>query len=327
MTLSKVAFCLAAICLWLHAQTAEKQLTFDVASIKPAEMPTMMGGRGVMRKMGPTGGPGSKDPGRITYPMTTVRNLMMIAYDVKSYQISGPPTIDSERFEVKATMPPDTSKENFKIMLQNLLAERFLLKLYKETKELPMYSLTVGKKGPKLKEASEAPPPEAEAAPMPLPPPGQMKMGPDGFPIMPLPGGGRGGLFMMMMPNRARLMAQRQTMKDLCDRLSMMLDKPVTDATGLTAKYDFTLTYLPEGMNSGMGVMMMGPPPPPPPGGSGGGAASGGGGAGPDKAPEVETPPDLFSAIQAQLGLKLDAKKGPVEMLVIEHVEKGPTAN
>jgi uncharacterized protein (TIGR03435 family) len=192
--------------------------------------------------------------------MTTVRNLTAIAYDMKSYQISGPPTIDSERFDVQATMPPDTSKENFKIMLQNLLAERF--KLHRETKELPMYSLVTGKKGPKLTEASDAPPPEADAAPMPLPPPDQIKMDPDGFPMLPPPGGGRGGLFMMMMPNRARLIAQRQTMKDLCDRLTMMLDKPVTDATGLTAKYDFVLTYSPEGMNSGM---TMGPPPPSPP--------------------------------------------------------------
>jgi uncharacterized protein (TIGR03435 family) len=105
--------------------------------------------------------------------MTTVRNLTAIAYDMKSYQISGPPTIDSERFDVQATMPPDTSKENFKIMLQNLLAERF--KLHRETKELPMYSLVTGKKGPKLTEASDAPPPEADAAPMPLPPPDQIK--------------------------------------------------------------------------------------------------------------------------------------------------------
>jgi uncharacterized protein (TIGR03435 family) len=319
MTLSKIMLGFAAICFWLHAQTAEKQLTFDVASIKPAVMPTMGGGRGVvMRKMGPSGGPGSQDPGRVRYPMTTVRNLMMIAYDVKSYQISGPPTIDSERFEVQATMPPDTSKENFKIMLQNLLAERFLLKLRRETKELPMYSLIAGKKGPKLTEASTAPPSDADAAPMPLPPPGRIKMGPDGFPILPPPGGGRGGIFTMMMPNRARLIAQRQTMKDLCDRLTMILDKPVTDATGLTAKYDFTLTYSPEGLNSGMGLMIAGAPPPPPPPPGGGST---------DKAPDVEAPPDLFGAIQAQLGLKLDAKKGPVELLVIEHVEKAPTAN
>jgi hypothetical protein len=124
VTLSRLALWLAAFCLWLHAQTIDKQLTFDVASIKPEAPPAMIGGgRSTVRKMGPSGGPGSKDPGRISYPMTTVRNLMMVAYDVKSDQISGPPTIDTERFEAQATMPPDTSEENLKIMLQNLLAE------------------------------------------------------------------------------------------------------------------------------------------------------------------------------------------------------------
>jgi uncharacterized protein (TIGR03435 family) len=327
MSLSKLWICLVIVCFWVQAQTTEKHLTFDVASIKPATPPTPMmgpGGRGmIMGKMGPTGGPGTKDPGRITYPMTTVKNLLMIAYDVKSYQISGPPTLDSERFEIQATMPPDTSKEDFKIMLQNLLAERFLLKLHRETKELPMYSLVVGKKGIKMKESAEAPPPDPNAPPPQMPTgPFQPKMGPDGFPILPMPGGGRGGISQIMMPNRARMVGQSQTMQDLVNRLTGMLDRPVTDETGLTAKYDFTLTYSPEGLNSGM-VMMGGPPlPPPPP--SGGGAVSGGG---PANTPEVETPPDLFTAIQAQLGLKLDAKKGPVQMLIIDHVEKAPTEN
>jgi uncharacterized protein (TIGR03435 family) len=260
--------------------------------------------------------------------MTTVRNLIMIAYEVKSFQVSGPPALDSERYELQATMPPDTTKEQFHVMLQNLLAERFLLKLHKETKDLPMYSLVVGKKGSKLKEAAEAPPVDPDAPPPALPQMGQPpKMGPDGFPILP-PGGGRGGISMIMMPNRARLMGQRQTIQDLANRLTAMLDRPVMDETGLTGKYDFTLTYSPEGLNSGMGMMM---PVPPPGGGPGSGstavAGGGPGPGGPANTAEMETPPDLFTAIQAQLGLKLDAKKGPVEMLVIDHVEKAPTEN
>ncbi len=325
MKISGLAGLVAIAGMWLHAQTSDKHLTFDVASIKPAAPLTMgPGGRGMVMRKGPSGGPGTKDPGRIHYPMTTVKNLLMIAYDVKSYQISGPPTLESERFEVQATMPPDTSKEDFKIMLQNLLAERFLVKLHRETKELPMYTLVLGKKGVKMTEAAPALPPDADAAaapPMPMGPQ-QLKMGPDGFPILPMPGGGRGGISTIMMPNRARMTGQRQTMQDLVTRLTMMLDRPVTDATGLTAKYDFTLTYSPEGLPAGGGMLMMGVPPPPPP--SGGGT---GGGSGPVNTPEVETPPDLFSAIQIQLGLKLDAKKGPVEMLIIDHVEKAPTEN
>jgi uncharacterized protein (TIGR03435 family) len=309
---------LLLICSLAWGQNVDPKLTFDVASIKPAAMPTP--GRGMIRESGPPGGPGTKDPGRVRYPFTTLKNLMMIAYDVKSYQISGPSTIDTERFEVQATMPPETTKEQFRVMLQNLLAERFLLKLHRETRELPEYSLVVGKKGPKLKE-SEPGPEEDKDAPPPPPPMlnGPPKMGPDGFPLLPLPNGGRGRLIMMMMPNRARMMAQGQTMQDLANRLTGMMDKQVSDATGLTAKYDFTLTFSPEGVLAGM--MMLGPPPP-----GGGGFGLAGGPAGNADA-NADAPPDLFSALQSQLGLKLEAKKGPVEMLVIDHVEKAPTEN
>lgn len=143
-----------------------------------------------------------------------------------------------------------------------------------------------------------------------------MKFDGDGFPILPMPSaGGRGGMFMMMMPNRARIMAQKQTMQDLAERLSQMLAKPVKNETDLKAKFDFTLTFSPEGLNGGMG--MGGPPPPPPPG------------ARPDGGfiPEGEAPQNLFLAIQAQLGLKLDAKKGPVDLVVVDHMEKTATEN
>jgi uncharacterized protein (TIGR03435 family) len=268
----------------------------------------------------PTGGPGTKDPGRIHYPFINLKTLVQNAYDVKDFQISGPDWLASERFDIQATMPPETTKEQFKVMLQNLLAERFKMTVHRETKELPMYSMIVGKSGAKLKES----PPETPAAPVdddapkpppPLPGPGQMKFDAEGFPIMPMPpAGGRGGIFQMMMPGRARLIATRQTTQDLAERLSSVLTKPVTDATGLKAKYDFTLTYSPEGLSSGGGLF--GPPPP------GGGAEEAR-----KNMPDVEPPQDLFSAIQAQLGLKLEPKKGPVELIVVDKAEKTPTEN
>jgi uncharacterized protein (TIGR03435 family) len=279
-----------------------------------------------------TGGPGSNDPGRVRYPFSTVKNLLMIAYDVKAFQITGPSWLDSERFDVQATMPPDTSKEQFKIMLQNLIKDRFQAQIHRETKELPMYSMVVVKAG-KMKESVETPPPTTDDGdPKASPPspavfgPGQIKFDSEGFPV--LPGGagargGRGGFFQMMMPNRARLIAQKQTMQDLASRLSTMLSKPVTDSTGLSAKYDFILTYSPEGLNSGM--MAIGGPPP---GGGGGGATIGiAKGPGPADGPEVEAPPTIFAAMQSQLGLKLEAKKGPVEMIVVDKAEKTPTEN
>ena len=133
----------------VFSQAVDPKLTFDAVSVKAAEMPTP-NGRGMIMIQPPSGGPGTKDPGRIRYPFTTLRNLMQIAYDVKPHQISGPSFLDSEHFEVTATMPPSTSKEQFQVMLQNLLAERFKLAIHRETKELPMYSLSVAKGGPKL---------------------------------------------------------------------------------------------------------------------------------------------------------------------------------
>jgi uncharacterized protein (TIGR03435 family) len=226
-------------------------------------------------------------------------------------------------------------------MLQNLLAERFKLAIHRETKDLPLYSLVVAKNGPKLKESAEEPAPkdfDPDAPPPPLP--SQPKIGPDGFPVLPPMPAGRGGLMMMMMPGRARLTGQHQTMQDLINRLTNQLSRPVTDATGLTGKYDITLTYSTEGMGGPMGLL--GPLPPAPGGGPGGGAMvpvppPGGGGGAPGGAtaagtagvfvPEGEAPQDIFAALQTQLGLKLESKKGPVELIVVDHVEKTPIEN
>lgn len=308
-----------------QAQPADKTLTFDAASIKPSLPPTP-NGRGMIMMRGASGGPGTKDPGRIKYPYTSLKNLLMNAYDVKNFQIAGPDWLDKEMFDVEATMPPETTKEQLRVMLQNLLAERFKLSIHRDTKELPMYSLIVGKNGPKLKESVEAPPapPADPDAPPPAPlaafGPDRIKLGSDGFPILPAPNGGRGGMTTMMMPGRARLGAQKQTMQDLATRLSSMLNHPVTDATELKAKYDFTLTYSPEGLSGGgpgAGLMAMARAQLPP----------GGGDHTSSDAPEVEPAENLFSAVQSQLGLKLEAKKGPVEIIVIDHMEKAPTEN
>ena len=307
--------------LWMIFASFACGQTFDVATVKPAPPPTP-NGRGMIMIGRPTGGPGTNNPGRIHYPFTNLKSLLQSAYDVKDFQISGPEWLATERFDIQATMPPETTKEQFKAMLQNLLAERFKMTVHRDTKELPMYSMIVAKSGPKLKES----PPETPAAPAgaddapksppPLPPPGQMKFDAAGFPLLTAPmGGGRGGMFQMMMPGRARLTATRQSTQDLADRLSSILTKPVTDSTGLQAKYDFTLTYSTDGLASGGGLMLLGPP-----GGGGGEEAR-------KNMPDVESPQDLFSAIQAQLGLKLESKKGPVALIVVDKAEKVPTEN
>ena len=112
--------------------------------------------------------------------------------------------------------------------------------------------------------------------------------------------------------------------QDLASRLTAQLNRPVMDETGLKAKYDFTLTFSPEGMNAPMGPMgpmgAMVPVAPPMPSGAAAGAA-------PASLPEADTPPDIFRAVRGQLGLTLEPKKGPVELIVIDHIEKTPAGN
>ena len=253
-----------------------QQLSFDAASIKPC--PTQPPNR---LDIHPPGGPGTSDPGRIHYEWTSLKRLLMNAYDVKDFQISGPDWLASTRFDVQATMSPGTTKAQFREMLQNLLTERFKITLHHETKDLPMYSLIVAKGGPKLDTTH--------------------RVDNYGFPAAAPQQGAR--MMELGMKDRGRLVAYQQTTQDLADHLGLV-GRPVIDSTGLTAKYDFTLTFSLEGL----GIA------PPPPGTGASGADS-------------DAPPDIFSALESQLGLKLQSKKGPVDLIVIDHIEKEPTAN
>jgi uncharacterized protein (TIGR03435 family) len=249
----------------------------------------------------------------------TLNMLMFQAYDVQSYQINGPAWFDSEHFDITAKIPAGATKEQFRLMLQNLLAERFQVKLHRETRQLPIYALLVGKAGPKMKPSADLPPQEDPPKEMPDLPPPPPKPGPDGLPPIPK---GRAGGFMMFMNGRFRMAGSQQTMADLARMLSNQLGRPVIDQTGLKGKYDFTLDFTPEpgrGMPGGM------PMPMPPPGGGGGGGPMTAGSAGENQ--ERDSAPSLFVALPEQLGLKLESRKGPVEFLVIDHAEKVPTEN
>jgi uncharacterized protein (TIGR03435 family) len=112
----------------------------------------------------------------------------------------------------------------------------------------------------------------------------------------------------------------KQPINDLVAMISNQLGRPVIDATGLKGKYDFTLSFAMNGI-APAGVMI-GPPPPPPPGGGGGPEPAGMAGG-----PDSDTGPSLPGALQQQLGLKLESKKGMVDIVVIDHLEKVPTEN
>jgi uncharacterized protein (TIGR03435 family) len=249
------------------------------------------------------------------------------AYGVKSYQITGPAFLDSERYDIEGRIAPGASQDEVGVMVQNLLATRFNLKLHRASKELPQYTMVLAKAGPKLKVSAPVDPehqPQDDGPPTGPPPNmprGGLTFDSDGFPVFPggMPGGpgrGRGGLGLMMAPgNRARIMGTQATVADLAARLTELLSRPVTDATGLTPKYDIKLTFSTEGLNLPMG-------------GPGGPGMPGGGPGGPEgMQPQGDPPPDLFSAIQSQLGLRLAPKKGSVDLLIIDYADKVPVEN
>jgi uncharacterized protein (TIGR03435 family) len=124
---------------------------------------------------------------------------------------------------------------------------------------------------------------------------------------------GRGGVMILMSNGRARMIGAGQPISKLADALARQLGRPVTDKTGLKGTYDFTLDFDPEGSVGGRGMM---PPPPP-----------GGGGEGPGANPPETVAAGLFTALQEQLGLKLEQKKGPLDLLVVDHSEKTAVEN
>jgi uncharacterized protein (TIGR03435 family) len=148
--------------LAVTAQTSPKARSFEVASVKPAA-PDGPAGRmdfldgSVQEQMHFRGGPGSKSPGRIDYSGVTLTMLLKRAYDVKADQISGPGWLDTERYDIAAKLPRETNAEDLRWMLQELLTERFQIRLHRETKTLPVYLLTVAKNGPKLEPPEKLP--------------------------------------------------------------------------------------------------------------------------------------------------------------------------
>lgn len=311
-----------------YGQTPDGQPSFDVASIRVA--PPIGSGRSFM--IGMSGGPGTPDPGRYECNSCNLSMLMTAAYDVAGYQISMPSALKDAIFEINAKVPEGATKEQFRLMLQNLLADRFKMTVHREKKEMQIYELVVARGGPKMKESEPEPAPDpgrdpskdaGPNAPLPPPPPPPGGRGPlpkDGFPAL---GKARPGHPMMFFGlGRAGLQANTESMAEFAKTLADLVGKPVTDATGLTAKYDFTLTWDGAG-GPGRGIPAI---PSPPSAGGTSGAGTTGGNTPLAGATDAEVQPTIFAAVQ-ELGLKLEQKKGQVDVIVVDHAEKVPTEN
>jgi uncharacterized protein (TIGR03435 family) len=301
------------------AEAAEKPLTFDAASVKPATVPggVTVFAHGVsasrredLERLRRTGGPGTSDPDRNHYPLVSLKGLLDEAWEGSYSEIRSAEWLDTQVVSVDATMPPDTTKEQFQEMLRNLVTDRFQLQYHIETKEIPGYTLVVTRNGPKLKESAAVPDAQDEAAFNEMKrngSTGPRRTGPDGFDLPPRGMTGTG--FAAIAGNRARMMSQRETMEGFAHAVETVLKVPVADATGLTGKYDFTVTYSGGFGRDGPYASSLAPP-------SDGTTF------------EAQDPlPDIFSALQSQLGLKLEPRKVPVEVMVVDHMEKTPVGN
>jgi uncharacterized protein (TIGR03435 family) len=230
----------------------------------------------------------------MTWSYATLRNVLMTAYDIRAYQISGPEWLATQRYDVIAKVPAGTTKEQVMIMWQNLLTQRFGVALHRESREFNVEELVIEKSGSKRKDTAE------DLSVPSLPGPPQLK---EGQLITP-------GLVTMMYPGgvgKAHSIARAQPIAKITEMLGNYLDRPVVDKTGLTGRYDFTLDYTLSGL----------PPPP-------GQAAA----APPTPADGASDPgPDLIAAVQQQLGLRLVRSRAKLDVLVIDKAEKVPVAN
>jgi uncharacterized protein (TIGR03435 family) len=223
-----------------NGQTPET-LSFEVASVKPAgpdelakKMPFMSAGMDEQMRM--QGGPGTKDPDRIDSRGVTLKMLLKRAYHMLPDQISGPGWFDTERYEVSAKVPTGTTPEQFRLMLQNLLTERFQIRLHRETKTMPVYLLIVAKNGPKLQPPEKAPEfkdaEERRAAT-------QKLFAASAAAMKTIRENGD-------LRSRESFHRPDSTSGMLADLLAPHLDRPVLDRTQLTGHYSVTLSWVVE---------------------------------------------------------------------------------
>ena len=294
--------CLTAV------MTPGQEPTFDVASVKVVKLASHP-------VFGNTGGPGTNDPARIHLCCVGMFSLLMRAYEVELDQIVGPSWIMENTgpnlYQVDATMPPDTTRAKFQLMMANLLQERFHLEIHREKRNFPGYELVVAEDGSRLKESKPNPdtvvpdtsqiPTRSADGTLVLPP------GPQTFTSL---GGGAVIVQVQEKPigdlvkGMGRLIAQSlgENPNDFASRKPRVLDK-----TGLTGKYDFTLKFACDACQF---------------------AVANGASAGPLSQDDSSGLPNIFVALRRQLGLKLvKVNDIPLNLIVVDHVDRAPTAN
>lgn len=226
---------------------------------------------------------------RIHYVNASLRDCIRVAYGVKDFQILGPAWLSS-RFNIEARFPEDATEDQVPEMLQSLLKERFHLQIHRETREHAVYALVLAKHGPNLK------PTQLKATDLPDSPTRR-----PGTPVY-------GDLQLLGSTAGMHITGPAIDMRTLSETLSVFTPEPVVDQTDLKGRYDIDLTFMPEGR-----LRMHGGP-----------GTQGRGLDGADNASEAHG--SVFEAVQ-ELGLKLESRRAPLPLLVVDRLEKTPTEN
>lgn len=255
--------------------------SFEVATIKPT--PPDNGGP---IRVSMSGGPGTDDPARAVFTNLTLANLVTLGLGIDFNRLSAPDWARSAMFQIEAKVPEGATREQFIVMVKNLLIERFHLAYHAEKKEAATYDLVVAKNGPKFKEAAaEEAQPESPPPPR---PPGSPQVDQEGYPVLP---GGKGA---RTVNGHARI-HQAQSLDQLARMVSGQVSAPVTNATGLTGRYEIALQWVQQSLKT--------------------------------NAADNDPGPSIFDALQEQLGLRLQPKKSMIDMTVIDHLDRTPTEN
>jgi uncharacterized protein (TIGR03435 family) len=237
---------------------------------------------GFARQMGPAPG------GRLTATNTPARNLIAYAYGIPqdsiSFRIAGPTWLETDAFDVNANVTGTWTPDQMREMMRTLLADRFRLVARAEAREMPTYALVVANQGQLRRSAVDEAACQARRAAI-------QRREPVPPPVPgapPICGTGR------IIPGM--ITGVGQPMASLASSLAQFVGRAVTDRTQLTGLWDFQLKWTPDQI------------PQPPPG-----------------APPLTVDPNgpsIFTALQEQLGLKLESTRGPVDVVVIDRVER-----
>ena len=273
------------------AASGQTRLEFEVASIRPSNLQGAQFTAGV-----------HVDGAQVQFSLVPLITYIGYAYDVRNYQIAGPDWLRSEFFDIVAKLPDPSAAKQRSEMLRSLLADRFGLKVHRETRDFPVYVLEVAKSGLNVKEQPRDPASEVDEKV-----PSNVTVSGDRAGTTFNLGGGS-----FFSAGEKGIEGRKLSMAAFAYLLTPFLDHPTVDKTGLKGVYDFVFDISPEDLRA-MGIRS---------------AVNAG----------VPLPPQMLRALDnasgdslieslRKLGLTLVSRKEPLEVIVVDAMQKVPTDN